>query len=221
MFKNYLASKSDLKIIEGALNFAIHPKMKFIFSNLSKIAKTLVVSYDSKYIYVWQLDPVKLAFKIRHNLRILDEWQRGWWASIISKEIEGYLQSGKHDKIISGGLLTPFVELQKAKRVFLNPYITKESYLATIIHELGHIYFGGYSKKGELSATCTEYYASMLFWPKHVKNLDKFIDKLKKNASVEEKKKNQHIFALLNVRKIITQYPKSWPKKLLKQNYLG
>ena len=43
--------------------------------------------------------------------------------------------------IISGGLLTPFIELQRRKRIFKNPYVTRESYLATIIHEFGHVYW--------------------------------------------------------------------------------
>jgi len=35
----------------------------------------------------------------------------------------------------------PFIELQRKKKVSPNPYITRESYLATIIHEFGHIYY--------------------------------------------------------------------------------
>ena len=42
---------------------------------------------------------------------------------------------------ISGGLLTPFIELQKQKKDEKNPYTTRESYLATIIHEFGHMYY--------------------------------------------------------------------------------
>lgn len=215
MFQNYIATKKDLGAIEQALSFAIDPKMKFVFSDFSRIVKTSVVSYDCKYIYAWRLNPTRLASKIQHNLTIPDEWQRGWWAGLISKEIKKYLPKNKREQLISGGLLTPFIELQKAKKVSLNPYTTKESYLATIIHELGHIYFGGYGKKGELSATCAEYYASQLFWPIHAKNLDKFIEKIDKNMPIEAKENDQHTFALLNAKKMIARYPKSWPKKLL------
>lgn len=54
MFKNYVAKKSDLEAIKEALSFVLQPEMKFVFNNLSKITKTLVVSYDSRFIYVWQ-----------------------------------------------------------------------------------------------------------------------------------------------------------------------
>ncbi|MBI4225507.1 hypothetical protein HY612_00145 [Candidatus Roizmanbacteria bacterium] len=37
--------------------------------------------------------------------------------------------------------MTPFIELQKKKELEFNPYITKQSYLATIIHEFGHLYW--------------------------------------------------------------------------------
>lgn len=221
MFEDYRASKDDFVAIEQALSFAVHPKMRFIFSDFLRIVKTLIVSYDSKYIYVWQLKPTNLVSKIQHSLTVPDEWQRGWWAKIISKKIEKYLPKKNRNLVINGGLLTPFIMLQKAKKVLRNPYITRESYLATIIHELGHIYFGGHNKKGELSAFCTEYYASQLFWPTHARNLDEFIEKIDKSTRTEVKESDQHVFALLNTKKLIARYPRSWPQKLLKLNYLG
>ncbi len=118
--------------------------MKFVFSDFSRIAKTLTVSYDSKHIYIWRLNPPKLISKILHNLTISDSWQRGWWATIISEKIEKYLPRNKADRVISGGLLTPFIALQKAKNVPDNPYTTKESYFATIVHEFGHVYWNSY-----------------------------------------------------------------------------
>ena len=42
---------------------------------------------------------------------------------------------------MGGGLLTPFVELQKKNNIIDNPYITRESFLATIVHEFAHIYW--------------------------------------------------------------------------------
>ena len=147
MFENYIAHKEDLEAIEKALSFVLHPKMRFIFENKSKITNTAVISYDSKFIYIWKIDPAKLIHKISHNLTILDEWQRGWRAGLISEKIEKYLpekikQATRFEiPIISGGLLTPFIELQKKKNLLNNPYVTRESYLATIIHEFGHVYW--------------------------------------------------------------------------------
>jgi len=162
MFRNYIATKRDLEAVEEALGFVLRPKMRFVFSDISKITKTLIVSYDSKFVYIWSLNPIKLI-KIPHNLTILEEWQSGWWSGIISKQIEKYLPKAitketKFDSpIISGSLLTPFISLQKAKKVSGNPYTTSESYLATIIHEFGHIYWNSYK----------------LWWPSNKKeNLD-------------------------------------------------
>lgn len=144
MFKDYVATKNDLEAVEEALDLVLKPEMRFVFSDLSKIEKTSIVSFDSLYIYVWQINPVKSVSKIQHNLTIPEGWQSGWWASIVSKKIEKYLPTKDRDPIISGGLLTPFITLQKTKNMPGNPYITRESYLATIVHEFGHIYWNSY-----------------------------------------------------------------------------
>jgi len=218
MFNNYLATQKDLKTVEKGLKFVLHPKMRFVFKNKSKIINTIVVSYDSKFVYIWKVNPVKLTHKILHDLRIPDEWQRGWWAGIVSKQVEKYLPKENKHQIISGGLLTPFIKLQKLKNVSNNPYITEKSYLATIIHEFGHIYFGGHGKKGELSAFCAEYYASQLFWPEHAKVMDKFDSRytnLRKGTSNYNLAINDpHIYSMIFGRKIMTVYPQTWPTKL-------
>lgn len=150
MFSNYLATQKDLKTVEDGLSFVLHPKMQFVLKDKSKIVNTAVISYDSKFIYIWKINPVKLTFKIPHNLNIPDEWQSGWRAGIVSKQIKKYLPdeikkaTQFEAPIISGGLLTPFVALQKEKNVSTNPYTTKESYLATMIHEFGHIYWNSF-----------------------------------------------------------------------------
>lgn len=143
MFKNYIAQKRDLETVEEALNFLFKPELKFVFSDLSKILNTKIISYDSKYIYKWTLNPIKLD-KIQHHLLINDEWQSGWWAILVSEQLNKYLKTNNETKIISDGLLRPFIELQKNKNVINNPYVTRESYLATIIHEFGHIYWNSF-----------------------------------------------------------------------------
>lgn len=163
MFSNYLATQKNLKTVEDGLRFIVHPKMRFVFKDKSKIVNTAVISYDSRFIYMWKINPVKLTFKIPHSLDIPDEWQSGWRAGIVSKQIEKYLpdeirKSTRFEiPIISGGLLTPFIALQKIKNLPYNPYITRESYLATIVHEFGHIYWNNFK----------------LWWPSNKKvNLD-------------------------------------------------
>ncbi len=224
MFKDYRASKDDLEAIEQALGFATHPKMRFVFSDLSRIIKTLIVSYDGKYIYVWRLEPVKLT-KITHNLKIGDENQMGWRSGLEIAGIMNLLPSKVKNAtrfeipIISGGLLTPFIELQKKKDLPNNPYTTKDSYLATIIHELGHIYWNSFklwwyssrnenikylhlttnnhtfylptpSYLSEVFAFCTEYYVSSLFWKNHKRNHDLFTKNRLKTLITLERGRN-------------------------------
>lgn len=151
MFNNYLATKDDLEIIIEALKFVMHSKMEFVFKNKSKIANTVIVSYDSKFIYMWKINPVRLAYRIPHKIVIKDEWQYAWRVGFFDQKIKESLPKEIKDTSnfetpkISGGLFTPFVELQKKiKGVKNNPYITKESYLATIIHEFAHIYWNSF-----------------------------------------------------------------------------
>ena len=160
MFNNYLATPDDLQTISEALKFVMHPKMRFVFANLSRARKTLIVSYDSQFIYIWRLDSKEPTYKIPHRIKIKDEWQSGWQAGIGIAQIENLLPAQIKNKsrfeipIISGGLFAPFIALQKAKKIQDNPYITRESYLATIIHEFGHVYWNSFklwwfSKKDE------------------------------------------------------------------------
>lgn len=150
MFNNYLATSEDLKAVEEALKFVLHPKMRFVFNNPSKITKTIIISYDSKFIYVWKIKPINLTYKIPHKIKIKDEWQLGWRAGIEIAQVEDLLPVQVKNKsrfeipIISGGLLTPFIGLQKPKKIQSNPYVTRESYLATIIHEFGHVYWNSF-----------------------------------------------------------------------------
>lgn len=150
MFSNYLATPDDLQTINEALKFVLHPEMRFVFANLTKIKKTFIISYDSQFIYIWRLGSEELEYKIPHRIKIKDEWQSGWQAGIEIAQIENLLPVQIKNKsrfeipIISGGLLTPFINLQKIKNVPHNPYTTQESYLATIIHEFGHVYWNSF-----------------------------------------------------------------------------
>lgn len=146
-FKNYIASKEDLTAIEEGIKYVWHQKLGFIFKEKPKIKNTAVISYDSRYIYIWQ--GAKFA-KIPYKLKIPNKFHSYWRAGLEPQTIEKYLPASFTNKtrfelpIISGGLLTPFIELQKQKRRLNNPYVTRESYLATIIHEYSHVYYDQY-----------------------------------------------------------------------------
>lgn len=140
----YIASKEDLEAVEEGIEYVWHPKLDFIFKDKSKINKTAVISYDSRYIYLWKKGKFT---KIPHKLKINKKFYSYWRAGLEPREIEKYLPNSIKKKtrfevpIISGGLLKPFIELQKQKKRPNNPYVTRESYLATIVHEFGHVYW--------------------------------------------------------------------------------
>lgn len=142
--QTYIASKEDLKAIEHGISYVWHPKLEFIFKDKTRINKTVVITYDSRYIYLLERQEF---IKIAHKLKISKEFHSWWRAGLLPDTLQKYLPTSITNKtrfempIISGGLLTPFIELQKQKGRPNNPYVTKESYLATIIHEFGHVYY--------------------------------------------------------------------------------
>ena len=150
MIKNYLATKTDLETKEEGLKAVWSPELNFIFNKKEFIASTVVVSYDSKYNYLWMPVRNKLGKyflrKIPHSLSIPSKYHYAWYAGLwekIEESLPSSIRKASRFVIprIGGGLLTLFIGLQKSYRVKINPYTTRESYLATVIHEFGHIYW--------------------------------------------------------------------------------
>ena len=162
MFENYIHTKKDLEAVEEALEYLERPELDFIFKDRNLINNTLVISFDSKELFIWtKLKTKRLAgmpcrvkdynvYHIPHRIRFKDEEQRGWRARVKKKGILNLLPSefskdGAEKPKISGSLLTPFTKIHEKQRKSgfrpLDPYHTRESYLATIIHEFGHVYY--------------------------------------------------------------------------------
>lgn len=158
MFENYKAIKKDFEAIEQGIKTVWRKEMNFVFKDRSLLKNVVVISYDSKFLYLWtkiELSGVETipccipkyqAYKIPHKVKLKDEWQHGWRAGLSIKQFAALLPKKlqKSDfKIpkISGGLLKPFIKLQKKKKVKNNPYATRESFLGTIVHEFGHVYW--------------------------------------------------------------------------------
>lgn len=150
MIDHYIASWEDLEAIEEALEKVWNPTLNFVFEKRKLISSTVVVSYDSKYLYLWvPLGNKRGQYslqKISHNLSLPPKYHYAWYTGLWEK-VEELLPSSikKTSRFsiprIGGGLLTPFITLQKSHRIKINPYTTKESYLATIVHEFGHVYW--------------------------------------------------------------------------------
>mgnify|MGYP001595295439 CR=1 FL=1 len=159
MFENYKATKQDFEAIEEGIKTVWHPKLNFVFKNKKFIKKVIIVSYDCENLYLWsqtklpKFTPIKcslkqyFAYKIPHQLKISDDYQLGWRAGLQPQKLTRFLllklkTDEKSTPFISGGLLAPFITLQKKKKSRKNnPYTTRESYLATIVHEFGHAYW--------------------------------------------------------------------------------
>ena len=154
MFKKYLATKEDLQAIDEGLRYVWHSKMNFVFEDRNKIKDVPVISYDAENFYLWSnqkfsdLEKIPNNFKkytlykITHNLKkIPEKWQRGWFSGIKIEKIKEVLfkKTKKYLDGPNGGLLTPFIKSHPH-----DPYHTYESYLATIIHEFGHIYWASF-----------------------------------------------------------------------------
>ena len=163
MFENYVHPKEDLEAVEEALEYLERSELDFIFKDRNLIKNTLVISFDSKELFIWtKLETSKLekiscrvkgwnAYRTAHRLKLTDKEQVGWSAGIKIEKITKYLPAefNRNDfeiPKINGSLLTPFVGIHKKQREIKfrpnDPYYTRESYIATIIHEFGHIYFG-------------------------------------------------------------------------------
>lgn len=219
MFDNYIASKNDLLAVEKALEILWSPKLNYIFKYKKRIQNTPVISFDSKNIYLWIRDNDEYnLYKFLHNIKKLDDsTQKVWMSGIYIEEIRNILkkETGKVLNGPCGGLLTPFTKIHSNySKTSNDPYHTKESYYATILHEFGHVYSGRLDKYGELFASCVEYSASKIFWPNHKQNMIKFFANLNKNL-FKNKNNNPHYFAITNTVKIINKHPQTWSDYLL------
>jgi|SRR3989344_6083276 len=157
----YKVTKEDIEIIEKGINTVFDPRLSFIFKDKTALRKFLIVSYDSQNIYCWtteHLDYKSSAsfnlpdkkrvylYIIPHNIKITILNRTGWHTDIYLDGLDSVLPKELLDDIslprMSGSLLGDFIATQKeVKGTANNPYIFRDGYLATIIHEFGHIYY--------------------------------------------------------------------------------
>lgn len=282
-----MTTRDDLIFIERSLQHVWSDKLSMVFPNRSLLKKILILVFDKSKLYIFltmnslefgDIQAQKLShgyflYEIKHSIPLTDADMGGWWGCIKKREFLRYLP----DKIvkesqlvlprISGPVSSLFLnfhkKLKEKTRPF-DPYITKESYMATIIHEFGHAYFNSiymswhgirnenitllkdalslYSEKtahiqskkiaftpfispiaSEVYAFCAEYFASMLFYQNHKKNIDQELATILPKAIQEENAKdlnfqssvldsNNHLAAAIFGKLIITRYGNAWPR---------
>ncbi len=161
MFQNYLAGREDFEAIEEGIATVWRKELNFIFRNKKLLQKVIVISFDAKRLYLWskvnlpklEKVPTKLVgyhfYQIDHQLEIKDEVQLGWRVGLVPEKMSDYLPknilTGNYQfPKISGSLLNPFIKSHQrvnAKGYRGDAYDTRESFLATIVHEFGHVYY--------------------------------------------------------------------------------
>lgn len=155
----------NLKIIKQSLDYIWNSQLSTAFQNKSLLKKILILAFDDSKLYILTKIPLEIRgiksqqffndynlYIIKHNISLKNNDFCGWRSCINKKEFLKYLpqQFVKTSQLswprISGPVATLFFDfhkkLKKQKRIF-DPYTTKESFLATIIHEFGHAYFYG------------------------------------------------------------------------------
>jgi len=148
MYENYIATEEDLKAIGEGISYVWRTELDYIFNDKSRVKDTVVISYDSKFIYL--LGYKKKVEKIPHKIKIPEKKLLGWSVGVYFEKLKSYLperiKNAPRNVLprISGSLLTPMIETQKKRNREYNAYTTKESYLATIVHEFGHVYFNSF-----------------------------------------------------------------------------
>ena len=164
-----IAATEDLQTIVNGLGYIWKKELGFIFHDKEKIKNVIIISYDSTYLYIFKhkdnpvgiLSEEKFAtslsdyylLKKPHNIQLKRGDLLGWAAGFLLNDRFSQDKIIKFPnfnvptlQIISGPLITQFLSAQKekSKTMPLNPYVTRESYLATIVHEFGHAYFNNY-----------------------------------------------------------------------------
>lgn len=134
--------KKDIDLIQESINYIFDKKLSFLFKDISIFNGLAIVGIDKNDLHVFHYNDSKIEYgNIKHSEIILDDTLKGWGTYLRQKEdLEKYLHgSYQKNKIASGGIFTEFKRVQALRKRSI--YTTEVSYICTIIHELGHIYF--------------------------------------------------------------------------------
>ncbi len=149
MFEKYIHTPYDLELVEKSLNFVISEDLSNIYDKRDLFEFVTVISFDSKEIFVWVYKNGKWEMsKFGHDSEITDKDQRGWSANVRIWDFVDVLPKEllENRLKISGGLPMPLMEIHKSYNVpqGRDIYITEDSFISTISHEFGHVYYNFY-----------------------------------------------------------------------------
>ena len=154
----------NIQIIEESLEFVWNTKLNNIFSDKKLIKKVIIIAFDKSKLYVFSKIPLDLKYtkkltlnyylyEIKHKIIFSDKHLSAWYYGLIRPDILNYLPQNLVKEnlisrpIICGSTYFEFIKKQKInqkKMTYNNPYTTYESYIATIIHEFGHVIYESY-----------------------------------------------------------------------------
>ncbi len=157
-----LKTYSFLKVIEQGLDIIWSNKTKPFFPEREIRKKKTIISDYQKNLYILSQKPIKnysykakltrtyFLYEIKHHIKFKKNDFGIWYSGISNHDIFSYLPKNIQTKnrleepIISGPIPSLFLKyhlnLKNTKRPF-NPYVTTESFKATLVHEFAHAYF--------------------------------------------------------------------------------
>lgn len=157
MFENYKITKEDICAIKEAIKIVHSKKVAFFPRNgLNKID---VVLFDSKYLYIWSerrynlkkigiADTKQFIYRWKHGEIITDYAYLACGGTIeLNKVFKKIFKILNHYNFFFCPPLTCFIKSQKCRKSKNNAFTTRESYIFSIIHEFGHLYYHLHTKR--------------------------------------------------------------------------
>lgn len=153
-----MRKNKNLPAIQDALCVLWHPSLDFVFPNEKILKKVNIVAYDREKFYLWtyneknsEISPEENHSQYKtqifeHRIKLNEELFQGWHSTIPNDEMKHFFKENISEKeqVICGPTASLFQKkhrLLKKQRIWPDdPYITRESYMSTIIHEFGHCY---------------------------------------------------------------------------------
>ncbi|MBI1863909.1 hypothetical protein HYS03_01735 [Candidatus Woesebacteria bacterium] len=145
-----MTNDSDFEaIIEGML-VVRDPKLDYIFFDKKFLKNISPISFDKNNLYIFSerkilLDKIfskkdinvyKLSNNFEFGFRDFKKWSAGIYINKINEIIKKILPN---DETPFGSLFSDFKNIHE--KIVESPYKSKESYIATIVHEYAHIYY--------------------------------------------------------------------------------
>ncbi len=170
--KLYKLKKNDFEAIEKILELVFKNKLKFIFPK-GGLEKIDIETFDSTFIYLFSKNNYPLPLSKKFKSKFTNLYQIPHKRKLKEKDYKrafaGLSRFSQIKKINPFPLIScPPLNAYLSVRDPSSPYSFKESYLPTLVHEYGHIYYELHRKKDYFNLSKKDFYklveASFLLW---------------------------------------------------------